>query len=332
MNILFDLVHPADVNVFSVTINRLLAEGHTVTCTVLRRGRLPKIVKKEFPGVEVLLLGRHRVSFVGKVLGIVLRECGFFRLYLRRRFDVVVGFGFYPGMLAWLRRSKSIHMHDDREYRMNFSLAKRCARRFIALCPATGKNVLQVKSFKELAYLSPQYRKTDDKVLARLGLKKGGYVYVREIANVSANYAGSTRIDYTPLFEYCKERGLTVLLDPEGEPAYTDVQVLKGVFSLPEHNSIKQHAALIVTSGDTVLREGALLGVPTIYTSDRVMAINEPLRVAGLFAVAHDPQEVLSLGKDFLQSGILAAHTKLANDFIADQVDINEVLYKEVLS
>ena len=64
--------------------------------------------------------------------------------------------------------------------------------------------------------------------------------------------------------------------------------------------AIKKYAALVVTSGDTVLREGALLGAPTIYTSDRIMDVNKDLYKEGLFAIAKNSKALLSQGKKYL--------------------------------
>lgn len=332
MNVLFDLVHPADVNFFSKTINRLLSEGHSVTCIVLKRGNLPKIVQKEFPKTKIIIVGKHRPKIFGKIFGMFQRELFFIKLYLTKKFDVVFGFGFYAGMFSWIRGIKSVHIHDDKEYKTIFFLSKLFARKFISLCPSKGRTVMEVHSYKELAYLSPKYFQSDDKVLSKLKIKPKKYIYVREVANISVNYAGSKRIDYSLLFDYCKENNLKIIFDPEGESKYKDVSLLKGVFTLEEHNSIKNNAALIVTSGDTVLREGALLGVPTIYTSQRNMAINEVLLKKGLFSIAYSGDELLSLGKLMLKKDFLLKQKTKAKKFVSSCSDINEILYKEVLN
>jgi predicted glycosyltransferase len=326
MNVLVDVVHPADVNVFSCTINRLLAEGHKVTCTVLARGRLPEIVKKEFPSCKIIVLGKHRKGVCAKIFGMISRELGFLRVYFSKKFDVVLGFGFYAGIFAWIRGAKAVHMHDDKEYKTMFALSKFFCSRFISFVPTTGKKVRVVKGFKELMYVSPDYVSFDDTVLKRLRVRKGKYVYVREIANVSVNYAGSTRIDYTAAFAWLSKKGYIILFDAEGACSYDNVRMVRGVFSLAEHNSMKKNAALIITSGDTVLREGALLGVPTIYTSARVMEINKVLLEKNLCSVAKDADELLLLTKK------LVGKKNLASSFIASCDDANEILYKELMA
>lgn len=326
MKVLFDIVHPADVNVFSYVINRLISQGHNVTCSVLNRGRLPQIVKKEFPKTNIVILGKHQRGVVRKFLGIVFRELSFLRFYINNKFDVVVGFGFYAGVLAWIRGAKSINMHDDKEYKGMFLTSKFFCNKFISFVPTSGKKVVLVNGFKELAYLSSKYVSFDDSVLKKLNLKPKKYVYVREIANISYNYADSKRIDYTKTFDWLRNQGFTILLDAEGEHSYDHVQKISGVFSLPEHNSIKNNAALIITSGDTVLREGALMGIPTIYTSDRVMKINESLLNNDLFSIAKTSDDLLSLSSSLIGKKKSSKFSK----FINSCDDSNKILYEEI--
>lgn len=299
MNILIDIIHTADVNFYKQAVQEL-SKKHKIIFTILKRGRLPQIMKKEYPDHEQIVFGKHYSSFIGKLFTITLRQLCFFRIYATRKIDVVSSFGFYPGFLTPLFGIRAINFHDDKEYCFNFKLTRAFASRFVSLCPTKEtKKTRVVNSYKELSYL---FIKTDDSILKTLGVQKEKYVYVREVASTSLNYKGESHFSYQKTFDHLKKRGFTILFDGEAESnPYTNVKQIKPTFSTEQMMSINKHAALIITSGDTILREGALMGVPTIYTSSRDMAINRPLHEAGLFEIALDDKTLLTITKKILK-------------------------------
>ena len=52
------------------------------------------------------------------------------------------------------------------------------------------------------------------------------------------------------------------------------------------------YSLLAVSSGDTVARETALLGVPTVYTGGRDMEINRPLIEEGALFASNNIKEI----------------------------------------
>ncbi len=332
MNILIDMVHPADINFYKNAISLLEKKGHKVTISVLRRGLLPSIIKKEYSNNEIILLGKHRSSFSGKILGIFIRQISFLRLYISRRFDVVSSFGFYPGMLAWIRGSRAVHFHDDKEYKLNFTLSKFFCSRFISLCPTKeSKHTRVASTYKELAYLNPLPKDSSSKLFKKLGIQKEKYVYVRDVASISLNYADNTLVDYTSTFDYLKKNGYKIVYDAEFDNLpYKGIINFKGVHTFEDMISIKRYAALIITSGDTVLREGALLGTPTVYTSNRNMSINKQLHKEGLFVIALSPSNLLQITKVLLKKGTKSLLKKKAKKLISSCDNATNIIVEEL--
>ena len=71
----FDICHTPQYNFYKNFIIRLAEEGHVVYLTVLDRGKMPLIVRKElaaYPAIKIYVIGRHRTC---KMVG--YRRCQF---------------------------------------------------------------------------------------------------------------------------------------------------------------------------------------------------------------------------------------------------------------
>ena len=68
MNILFDLVHPADLNLFKPSIDKLKQDNHNVIITLRKRGALQRITENELPDFEILAVGSHKKNLPGKIM------------------------------------------------------------------------------------------------------------------------------------------------------------------------------------------------------------------------------------------------------------------------
>jgi len=317
MKILIDIIHPADVNFYKEAVKQLEKRGHQITFTVINRRNLQEIVMHEFPKNEIIPLGVHKGSFAGKVLNIMSRERLFLKLFRERKFDVVSSFGFYPGMTSWMRHIKSVNFHDDKEYRLNYFLTSRFASKFI---PIHGQ------TYKELAYI----RNVSDKVLKKLRVQKDKYVYVRDVSSKSLNYKDSTLFDYSKAFTYIRKKGYKIIYDSESGKSYSDTIVPPRPLLSEEMNGMKKNAALIITSGDTVLREAALSGVPVIYTSKRQMAINENL--TKMFLTAKDPDDLLMAVEELLTKQAKQDQKKKAKAIINECEDMTKMIVEAIIS
>ena len=57
MKILVDIVHMADVNFYKNAVKILRKQGHDISISVMDRGNLPKVVKKEYG--KNMIVGKH---------------------------------------------------------------------------------------------------------------------------------------------------------------------------------------------------------------------------------------------------------------------------------
>jgi predicted glycosyltransferase len=60
MKILFDIKHPAQLNLFKGLSAELQDENWEVTICYLQRGKLPNIIKLEYPGFKTIPVGSSK--------------------------------------------------------------------------------------------------------------------------------------------------------------------------------------------------------------------------------------------------------------------------------
>ncbi len=295
MNILFDLLHPADVNLFKNSIYNLSKDSYKVFLTYRQRGVLDLIAKNELPEFDIVRLGVHRKNLLGKVFSIVQREVLAFRFLRRNKIRLVVCQGLACGIACKLLGVKILHYDDDSEYRFTFLLGKWLSDIDVMpdFMPVNGKNFLKYKGFKELAYLHPDYFTPNEGVLADYGLQANNYVFIREISNVSVNYHNRQGL-LPEIVNYLKEKNIKILLSIENKELVNEFKESCIILKEPIKHlySLIYHSRFVISSGDTMAREACLLGNPCIYSGGRIMQANKKFIDIGIMLKTEEIEQV----------------------------------------
>lgn len=281
MKILIDISHPAQVNFFKHIVTKLAEGGNEVHITSIKRGPLPRIIEKEFENYNISYVGQHR----GTKLSIIF-EANVFKFFnllkfcYQNKIDIGVSVGgFVLGAVLKLLRKPNIQFDDDPESKMNHFFERLTASELFL--PSTTKSKGKIKNFnalKEWAYLSPNNFSPHDNVLNSYKLKQKEYIFVREVWNKSFNY-----INQEPnLVSTISKRfpnNFKVLLSLEDKTALHKYPSSWIFLKEPieDIHSLIYYSKLLISSGDSMAREGALLGVPSIYCGFRNMAANRVL-------------------------------------------------------
>ena len=295
MNIVFDISHPAHVNFLKKAIYILKERGFNVYITYLNRGKVPRIVEKEFPGFQTKCVGRHK----GTVLSIIFEAhiLKFFKLFyflINKKIAIGVSAGsFNLGMVLKILNKPNIQFDDDPERKKNVFLEKLTATELIfPPIVQEGKNVKTMNALKEWAYLSPDYFKPNELALKEYGLIPKQYLFIREVSSGSLNYLGQPE-GLVLSFSKMIPNDWTVLLsleDKRNKKHYPSNWILLEE-PVNDIHSLIYYSKLVISSGDSMAREGAMLGVPGIYCGQRDMLANELLMKEGmLFKII--PEEV----------------------------------------
>ena len=295
MKIHFDISHVAHLNFFSNAIRQLKAEEHRVYLTVLDRGSLLTIARREFPGFEIYKSGRHR----GGVWSIIVEAniIKFFRLlvfYIKKKPEVTLSCGgFVAGAVMKMAGRKNYQFDDDPERKNNVRLERLTSTLlYFPRVVVPRGNIRLYNGVKEWAYLSPRSFTPDAAALTKYSLLPGAYIFVREVSRKTLNYMNQEK---DPVIEaiISATRDIPVLFSLEVKAdrrLYPDEWIMLKEPVADIHSLIYYSRALI-SSGDSMAREACVLGVPAYYCGGRKMAVNDFLQVTGFF---HDvsPQEL----------------------------------------
>ncbi len=284
--IIVDIVHFPNVNLLKPAINILKKKGFRIIITTQRRGRLPEIVKKEFPGYEIFTFGSHTGTIFSILFNAnILRF--YYMLYYIFKFRPKLGFSAtsFPLEVAMgLLRIPNIQFEDDVERKYNFFFHKLFASKVLLppIFNPYGKYEI-FNALKEWSYLSPDYFTPDEEELKTYGLQKRRYVFIREVSTGSFNYSAQSPNSIAS-FANKLPKDLKVILsleDKKSKNLYPDNWVILDE-PVKDIHSLMYFSSAVISSGDSMAREGGLLGVPSIYCGVREMKANSILMKEGI--------------------------------------------------
>ncbi|THU39354.1 DUF354 domain-containing protein [Niastella caeni] len=286
MKILFDIKHPAQLNLFKGISNELRDENWEVTICYLQRGKLPGIINKEYAGFNIVPVGSSngtRWSILWD--GNIKRTLAFLELIKRENYNICVAASSIPLALACkIAGIPVIQFYDDPERtqinRINASLSSQL---FFPPIVKENHKISVFNCLKEWSYLSSKRFQPNEKILRQYALAPHEYVFVREVSNKSFNYYNQ-QDGIVSGFANRINANAKVILSLE-DKSYTDC--------FPQHWTILQepvedihsliyYSKLVISSGDSMAREGAMLGVPSVYCGTREMKANELLIQLGI--------------------------------------------------
>lgn len=283
MNILIDIGHTPQLNFYKNLIHTLAERGGYIYVVVLKRGRLPQIAQYELgdiPNVEVVPIGRHRMN-----KGSAILEANLLRLFqmlwwsLGKHIDVVLSNGALAHIVGWFHRAYGFAFGDDPQvwdYRPKLFFCTQSA-----YCIYESQKPLSPKAkilpcLKEWAYLAPNVFKHDVEALAEYGVLPKQYLFLREVSVGTINYAGQASgavLGIVPEIQKMQalHSELKVLLSLEEKHRRAEYPADWILLQEPikDIHSIIYYSAGLISSGDSMAREAALLGVPAYYLGIR---------------------------------------------------------------
>ena len=279
MNVWIDLGHMPQHNFYCPLIKMLGTQGHNVLVTVLDRGRLVKIVKndlKDIPNVKVWVIGKHHMNKLS-----VLIEVNFIRIILLyfwaigKKIDVSLCNHHQGPIVSKLLGFKNYMFEDDPDTK-GYPIGVRLATQTFSLLyeDTTNGKILPkdkvLKCTKEWAYLNPRTFKPNVEVLAKYGVKPKEYMFLREVTVGTVNYAGQESGAILGIKDMIPA-GMKVLFSLEEKKRREEYPADWILLQEPieDIHSLIYYSAGLVSSGDSMAREAALLGVPAYYLGIR---------------------------------------------------------------
>lgn len=276
MNIWIDILHIPQFNFYKPLIKALSEQGHTVYLTVLDRGKLPKIATRETEGwsnVKVYVLGKHKMTKWSAIWDANIIRAFQLRNWAR---DKKIDIGFSNGMLlAWVCKQKGIPNYSFDDDPQTFD--RKGKEKWNTECnfcvyedETIGAPSHVLRCTKEWAYLNPRTFVPKVEVLEKYGVKPKEYMFLREVSVGTINYAGQASgailgiKDMIPM----DMRVLFSLEEKKRRDEYPADWILLQE-PIEDIHSLIYYSAGLVSSGDSMAREAALLGVPSYYLGIR---------------------------------------------------------------
>lgn len=303
---LIDIYHIPQFNFFKNIILSLSHENVDLSC--VKRGRLVEIIKYECKDYNLIVLGdykknRGKISLIFKV--IIPRIVSLYKLIKQNKYDFILTAASYQAnLIAKILNIPNISVVDDPR-KILFSIIKLSADE-ILVPPfiASNDKIRSFNALKEWAYLSPKYFKPNPDELKKYRLEQKKYIFVREVSTNTMNY--STQEEEIILNigdKFPNEYEVVLSLeDKKFKTKYPSEWIILEE-PVDDIHSLMYYSKIVISSGDSMAREGVMLGVPSIYCGIRNMPVNDLLmKREMLFKV--EPEKTSSFINDIINDVI----------------------------
>ena len=285
MKIWIDVCHIPQYNFFKQLVLQLVALGHKVVLTVMDRGRTIRIVKKELQGINgvaIVPMGRHRMTRWSAIFEAnIMRMARLFFWVPCQHFDVAISTNIFTSLFGKIYHIPNFSFGDDPQvYDLKYNCrwankAHQCIYEWTMPIPMPN-HLYILPCLKEWAYLAPNVFKHNIEALSEYGVQSKQYLFLREVSVGTVNYAEQKSGAILGIVDIIREQQhlhpeLKVLLSLEEKYRRAEYPADWILLQEPikDIHSLIYYSAGLISSGDSMAREAALLGVPAYYLGIR---------------------------------------------------------------
>ena len=329
---MLDITHIPHVNFY---INSLapLEEYFNLKLVARPRGNLVKIIEADWNLAPDQIIGKHRKSLLGKIADYTIRDIEIYDFIKTNKIDYSTTIGGISTIhMSHFSKIPCTFFTDDLEYKSSFKLSH--SKSSLTVIPdcfeIDDSRIIKYSGFKELANLHPDVFNPNPLILDEYSLKENNFVLIREQLPVSLVYRDARIGQLREVAKKVNELGLKLVFSLEGEDKRNDYESMGIILEEPviDFHSLLYYSSFVISSGDSLAREAALLGTPAIYTGGRDMKINEELiNIKCLFK--QEESEKINKIVNFLVSNNYKQMTK---EIISEKISREWVKTSEVIT
>lgn len=312
MKIIFTINTPAQLHFFKNVI--LILKNHGVDILLVLRKYQDTLTLADEMGLEYYIFSTDTKNKFGKFFSFPKDIKKLFNIYKTFKPDFILGSIFYDSFPARLLKIPLIAFLDscvlDKiSFFINFKMLIRFPN--VILSPDTiensfGANHLKIKSYKELAYLQPNYYKSNRKIKDLLNIE-GDQEYILLRFNAfdavhDFNIGGFKDEDKIQLV-YKLEKYAKVFISSEtGVPK----EIKDRVLNIPKNriHDVIYYAKLLIADTGTMVTEAACLGTPAIMFHPNVKKMGNFIELEQkyrlIFGFERDPNLVINKAVELL--------------------------------
>ncbi len=340
MRILVDIGHPAHVHQFKNMIRGLEAEGHEFKITA--RDKEMSIGLLDAYGFDYVSLGKPSKGIVAKTVGAARTDKRLLSIAKEFKPDVLVGGSgnLYVAHVGWLIKKRSIIFEDSEpEQKIKFAYEPMVTN----ICVPEGfkgsvnSKYVRVKSYKELAYLHPDNFTPDISVLERAGIVEGErFTLVRFVGWEAGHDTMKKGLDLAMKIELVEKlsKHVKVLISSEGELP-EELKRYQMTIKPHEVHDLMSFASLIVTDGQTMATEGAVLGIPVVRSGAFVGSMSNFDELENdyglMFSIKEGAEAVAKALELISDSGLLEEWQIKRQKLLDDKIDMSKFMMDFIL-
>ncbi len=278
MKVLFDIYHLPQVNLYKSSIRKL--DPNEVIITTVNRGKLVKVLQYEFPDNQIEVLGDYKYNkgiFTMLFKIIIPRFFKLAKIIKKDTVKLVLSSSYQSNVVARFKGIPNYIFTDD--FRVFHPVIKYVTTNiYMPSFIKPQKKIISFHALKEWAYLSPKIFKPDINALDEYNLLPKQYVFIREVSTESLNYLHQLKniiAKVAPLIDNKIEVLFSLENKNEFELYPSHWKLLKE--PIKDIHSLMYYSKCVISSGDSMAREGAMLGIRSMYLGERDMPANNML-------------------------------------------------------
>ena len=334
MRYLIDLQHPAHLHFFRNVTEKLKHEGHEILFTGRKKDILLELGSEY--GLDIKVLSNAQNGLVGmgmelfqhqaKILGLIKSFKPHAMLAIAGTFIAIPGF---------LTRTPTYVFYDTEHATISNMLAYPFAT-CVYVPSCYHKDIRwrheRYNGYHELAYLRPEVFIPDPSVLQEVGLKEGEHFSIlRFVAWEAAHDRGVKGISLENKIQIVHQlsKFCTVVISAEGNIP-KELEQYRCRLSVSRMHHLMSFASLIMGESATMVSEGAILGVPSIYLNPLFMGyLNEQQSEYGLvFNFSHHQQnQAMSKAEEILSANDKSLWQEKRSRLLKEKINVNDLLY-----
>jgi len=327
MRILIDIGHPAHVHIFKNIATELSKRKCEILFTT--RDKENELYLLEKYGFKYISFGENRKSTLGKILGLFYFNIRMLIVALKFKPKIFLSHGsMYAAQIAWLLRRAHISLEDsgnEEQIRLYAPFTKAIVTPDF-LPNNLGQKQIRYKSNHELAYLHPNYFKSDNDIITYLNIQEDQpYAILRFVSWLATHDSGQkglTSKNKEELINYLTSKNIRVFISTERHKLPEKLK--KYSIKIPPdkmHDALAK-ATLYIGEGATMASEAGVLGTPSLYVSTIERCYNIDQEKYGLVfnftdfnGVLKKVEEILSLDNASIE------FQKRRKKFLNDKID-----------
>lgn len=200
----------------------------------------------------------------------------------KKNHTLLLSAAWHASVASVFLKPKSIMIIDDPRRILKRIWAITATEIYLPFYKKVNNKFRSYEFLKEWSYLSPEIFKPNINALKTYNLESKSYIFIRDISVKSSNYAKQNSNSILDI-SYKVPKDIPVILSLEDKSQRNKYPSHWKILEEPVDDiySLMYYSKLVISSGDSVAREGAILGVESLYVGVRAMYANDIMNKLG---------------------------------------------------